>query len=111
MSNTINDIIQSASKISGVNGNLLSRNTRIVSDLRLDGDDVWDLINEINSKYSLNFEGFNFEKYFTDESKINSIFGILKKIFSKKDKATFYEVTLGDIEDWIKRGYWREDRE
>jgi hypothetical protein len=89
MSNTEGYNIQVASKISGVKENSLHINTRITSDLRLDGDDAWELVNEVNSRYSLNFEGFNFDKYFTDESKINSIREIIEGIFSKKIKESF----------------------
>ncbi len=107
--NIIEEISLIASDISGISYNSLSRSTRIASDLRLDGDDVWELLNKINSKYPLNYDGFIFEKYFTDESRINLFSSIFESLFSKREKGNSYEITLGDIESWIMNGYWKEN--
>lgn len=109
MSSVLGDIFQAASKFSGISYDSLSRSTRIASDLRLDGDDVWELLNKINSKYPLNYDGFIFEKYFTDESRINLFSSIFESLFSKREKGNSYEITLGDIESWIMNGYWKEN--
>lgn len=100
----MSDIIEISSKITGVKKDKINADTKIAADLRIDGDDVVELLEEINKKYSLNFESFNFQKYFTPEYKINSIKSIYNYLFNKN----VYEVTLKDIEEWIVNGYWKE---
>jgi hypothetical protein len=109
MSEILKNLIKLVSESTGLNQDVLNRNTRISSDLGIDGDDVLELIEAINIRYPLNFDGFVFENYFTPESEINT-FKSLFNYFSKKIPSHNYEVTLGDIENWIKNGYWSEDK-
>lgn len=106
----LNEIIKIASKISGVEERLISRESRIGSDLRIDGDDVEELIRKVNLIYPLNFEGFTFQKYFSLESDINPIRSIIYFFFSKGKEQASYEITIGDIENWVLKGKWEEKR-
>jgi hypothetical protein len=106
----LKEIIKIASKISGVEESYIARESRIGSDLGIDGDDVEELIREVNSIYPLNFDGFSFQKYFSSESDINPIRSILYFLFSKGKVQASYEVTIGDIVDWVLKGKWEENQ-
>ena|SRR5690554_4989092 len=109
MSNILKDIIEIASNVAGVNSKKLNQHTRIGKDLQIDGDDVWDLLHKIENIYPLNYNGFDFSKYFTMETEINPIRSLINLLIGRKIQGNeTYEVTLGDIENWIKKGYWEE---
>lgn len=108
MMEVINEIISMASKISGIEESRLSRESRISSDLRIDGDDVEELIHKIDIKYSLNFDGFSFNRYFSSESEIRPLKSLLLFLGVLSKQKASYEVTLGDIEEWILAGKWKE---
>ncbi len=42
--------------------------SKIEEDLRITGDDIWDLLNELDRKFDIDFEGFCFKEYFYEES-------------------------------------------
>lgn len=107
MSDIVKDIITIASDLTGIDKSKLHRNTTIGKDLKIDGNDVVDLLREIEKKYVLNYDGFDFKKYFTPESEINVIRSFIKYFFRKK-KEDNYQLTIGDIEKWILKGYWEE---
>ena len=59
-----------ASKHSGVRKEKLNNNTSINFDLQIDGDDIEEMIQSIDNEFKLNFDGFDYGKYFSSESEI-----------------------------------------
>jgi hypothetical protein len=99
-----------ASDISGVDKDKLSMSTSINNDLKIDGDDIEDLIRLLDKEFHLNYEGFDFSRYFNSENEIRPVLSIFNKILNKNipKKSTTYDVTIGDFVDWAYNGYWKE---
>lgn len=45
----------------------ISMSSRIEEDLRITGDDAWELLEELDRKFQIDFEGFDFREYFYEE--------------------------------------------
>jgi hypothetical protein len=79
----------------------LSRSTRLVQDLKMDGDDAYEFMEKYVSEFNLDYSAFNFDEYFSKEG--FDLFGIIASIFKKKVE-TKKTLTLGDLERAIIRG-------
>jgi len=103
-------IISIASKYSGRSPEKLNADSSINFDLQIDGDDIEEMIAEIDSEFKLNFEGFDYSQYFNSESNINS-FAFFLNIFRSKRKSSNYnyDFKLRDFVRWILNGYWEEE--
>jgi len=69
----LNNIIDICSKISGVKKSNISLMSSINNDLKIDGDDIVELLEHLVIKYNLNTEEFEYSKYFDWEGQINII--------------------------------------
>lgn len=108
MSNKIQgSILRIASKHCGIGMEKLSINDSINNDLKIDGDDIADLLNEINRENNLNHNGFEFNKYFNSENDSNFISNFIN-LLRKKTCQIEYDVKLIDLVRWIENGYWAE---
>ena len=75
------ELIQIISNFTGVNMNLIKLDTLLGADLGIDGDDAYDLLEEISSRFNCNLDKLDFKTYFTPESDINifkSLFDLIK---------------------------------
>lgn len=103
-------ILKIASEHSGIIFKKLHLNCSINSDLQIDGDDIEEFIHKIDDQFNLNFDDFDFKKYFNSESDI-SIFSSLMSMFrcdKNANHVSFYDVTLEDLVNWSHNGYWSE---
>lgn len=103
----IKSVINIASQYSGISIDKLSVFSSINNDLRIDGDDIEDMLIEIDREFNLNFDGFEFNKYFNSENESNIISNIIN-LFRKKKNLIEYDVKLIDIIRWIEDGCWKE---
>ena len=81
-------VISVIARRSGRRADEISHDTRLLQDLKLDGDDAVDALLEISKNSSLNLDGFDVDKYFNPEPNILSI------LRPKKQKE---ELTVGQI--------------
>lgn len=74
---------------------LLNRNTRIVQDLKIDGDDAVEFMEKFVSTFNIDYSEFQFGNYFSPEGL--NLFSVIISFFKKKQiiKKT---LTLGDLE-------------
>ena len=88
----------------------LTRQTKIEDDLHITGDDARDFIQEFIDKFSLKNDEFEISKYFYQEGFDPLRIGILlRKIFKSPIPVRVdYDLTLGGIENWAKKGYWED---
>ena len=109
-SEILNKVILIASKHSGISADQLSAGSSINFDLQIDGDDIEDMIAELNREFDLNFEGFDYSRYFNSESEINLFTSLFGKLFGrvKYRSKHNYDFKLGDFVRWISEGYWKE---
>lgn len=81
---------------SGVDKDVISINSSLVQDLKLDGDDAVDAIIEISKTFKVNVSEFDASQYFNPEPNILSVFS--SKRVARKN------VTVGQIIDGARRG-------
>ena len=93
----VNKVITIIGNNSGIDETKISLSSNIESDLKITGDDVQELLTDIDKKLSIDFKGFGFRNYFHDEADL-FITGLLLSIFFKKKKENF---TVGDLVTWV----------
>lgn len=80
--------------------------TRLYHDLYISGDDAVELIEGINATFGTKFEGFEFAKYFPDETE-----GLVLKIvefFGYKVRQS--ELSVHHMREVISKGQWFDPR-
>ena len=102
----LNNIIDICSKISGVKRSNISLMSSINNDLKIDGDDIVELLEHLITKYNLNTEKFEYSKYFDWEGQIN-IISQIKYLFKPKIDLR-YDVKIYDLYQWVVTKEWSE---
>lgn len=102
----LNNIIDICSKISGVKKSKISLLSSINNDLKIDGDDIVELLERLVIKYNLNTEKFEYSKYFDWEGQIN-IISQIKYLFKPKIDLR-YDVKIYDLYQWVVTKEWSE---
>ena len=102
--NLFDDICASVRRITGRGPQIMSH-SRLLHDLKITGDDAYELLDEIEKKYDVDWSGFVTKEYFPDEGK--AIWWWLKDLLGIKDKA-HKEMTVGDLVRAAKAGRWQE---
>jgi hypothetical protein len=100
------NIIDICSKISGVKKSKILLMSSINNDLKIDGDDIVELIECLVIKYNLNTEKFEYSKYFDWEGQIN-IISQIKNLFKPKIDLR-YDVKIYDLYQWVVIKEWSE---
>lgn len=98
------DICATVRRIAG-RGPQVTSHSRLLHDLRITGDDAYELLDEIEKKYDVTWGGFVTKEYFPDEGE--AIWWWLKNLFGFKDKV-HKEITVGDLVRAAKAGRWQE---
>ena len=89
----------------------LDRNTVIQTDLGMDGDDGYQLIEEIRKEFGVDFSSFD-QRYFIDEGLISfevvlyPVRFILWPIMRFMKLGGKVDLTIGDLVDAINAGRW-----
>jgi hypothetical protein len=102
----LNNIIDICSKISGLKKSNIKLNSSINNDLKMDGDDVVELIEELISIYNLSTKKFEYSKYFDWECDANFLAQI-KRLFKPKADLQ-YDVKIIDLYRWVITNEWSE---
>ena len=86
----------------------LTRETRISEDLRIEGDDADQLMQEFSSEFNVDLSDFEFEKYFMHEgfNPIGFSWLIRKLRGDKIPKKSSVPIRLGDLERAMNAGKW-----
>jgi acyl carrier protein len=100
------DIIMICSKVSGIYANKITLDSSINYDLKIDGDDIIEIINQLDNKYGLNTNNFNYSKYFDDEGDAN----IIRSFLRFKPKKIEYDVKIKDLYNWVVNKEWKEEK-
>lgn len=78
--------------------------TRLYHDLRISGDDAFELIDEIWKNFGTKFDGFKWDIYFPNESE--ALFFHICRIFGGDKK--FRPLTFDHLLNVVRTGYWFE---
>lgn len=62
----------------------INRDTRLVQDLKIDGDDAYEFMEKFVSEFKIDYSEFNYTIYFSKEG--FDLFGILVSVFKRKQK-------------------------
>lgn len=92
--NILEDIFKIISIHTGISENKIYENSKLGNDLGLDGDDAYEVLEKINSRYKLNI---NFKAHFNDEANIWGINNWFNKYFNKSKYIYKSEITIKDI--------------
>ena len=79
-----------------------TRETDLVKDLQLKGDDAYEFICLFSKKFNVDIVDFNFEEYFYAEG--DWIFQKILGLILKKKEESKKRITLGDLERGAKEG-------
>lgn len=75
----------------------------IYHDLGIGGDDAGELLDEMQDKFGVLFDGFDFQKYFPNEHEIFWLH--IAKLLGRTDKA-HKPVSIGHLKQVVLRGKW-----
>jgi hypothetical protein len=66
----------------------------------IDGDDALDLLLSLKKEFDVTFENFNFQKYFLEESELNTL-NLKSLLFRKKKREIIEELTVRKLFDYM----------
>lgn len=90
----------------GVSRNKVSLDSRLGSDLGLDGDDALELLEYFGKKFKVSINDIDFEKYFNEENDIWGVQNFINKLFRKNkyiDKKN-NEIYVSQLIDSLRTG-------
>jgi len=86
----------------------IGEHTSIQYDLGIEGDDAGDLMEEYSRRFSVNLDGFIFEKYFDYEGGFNPVVYLSSLLKREKNKTRKVSLTVAMLVDGCKRGRWND---
>ena len=96
-------VVSVLSRRSGLPKGQVTLGTRLVEDLKLDGDDAVDALLEISKECSMDVSGFDSSLYFRPEPTLLSLFRFLP---SQRKRAVLKQtITVGELVDAARRGH------
>jgi hypothetical protein len=84
---------------------LVESHTELYRDLGLNGDDAWDLLENIRKDRGVDFSGFEFDRYFPNET--DAIYYLWGRRFGLW-RNRFKPMTIAHLTEVIERGRWFE---
>ena len=103
MEDVFNKITKLVSNEVGVRESKLTRTTRLYEDLKIDGDDAFELLKSFEQEFQVDMKNFDFNSYFAPEG--IDLLGVLGNLFKKKTSSKD-SLNLGDLEKAALRKYW-----
>jgi len=82
------------------------RSAAIYHDLRIAGDDAYELFEMVATRFGTSFEGFDWPKYFPNETQIGPLWRLAEKLGHNETK--WRRLTVGHLLAVIQRGVWFE---
>ena len=64
----------------GLPANNISDNSTLLGDLKIDGDDAWELLEQCHDKFQLDLRDFDFNKHFRTEPCLKGLVYLYRKI-------------------------------
>ncbi|MET2826389.1 DUF1493 family protein [Mesorhizobium shangrilense] len=93
-------------RISGLSRDLMTTQSRLVQDLKLDGDDAIDVLLEVSKEFSMDVSGFDPSKYFHSEPTILSVLPTILELLHMRaaPMRPRNEMTIGQLIEAARRG-------
>ncbi|WDE09373.1 DUF1493 family protein [Thalassomonas haliotis] len=92
----------------GVPQNQITENSTLLGDLKIDGDDAWDLFEQCHDKFELDLFDFDFNKYFRSEPCLKGFVYLYRKIKYRDEHVASNKtpITVKQLIDACKKGKW-----
>ena len=83
-------------------------NSTLLGELKIDGDDAWEIFEQCHSKYQLDLTNFNFSKYFRSEPCLKGLVYFYRKLKYRDEHiaANKLPITVKDLIAACKKGKW-----
>jgi len=81
---------------------VISADTALYHDLRIWGDDAYEILKHLDDLYGTDFSRFDFALYFPCE-------GLLGDFFAWRRKDRRPKLTVGDLAEAVRLGIWRSE--
>lgn len=101
--NLFEQVISILSDQTGITADKITMSSRLGTDLGLDGDDVHDVLSQLESNYGLSPNDFPFDEYFNPE---NDLWGIQRLFGRRKDGRNGKHLTVAQVVDSIEAKRW-----
>lgn len=109
MNQQFNGVIEFIHNNQGVPIKKINRDAILEDDLWITGDDADDFIAAFVEHFKLDITGFEITDFFSDEgSELLGITKVLRRIMGIKENVVRKKLTVQDLEEWVKRGYWEK---
>jgi len=83
----------------------IENTTSMNHDIRIDGDDAYELLESIQKKFGTRFSKFDWSRYFNDEP--NALWFLWKTVLGFKDQRK--SLTFSRLIEAIRKGEWSEE--
>lgn len=109
-STVYDSIVRLLYEMQTTSNDLVTGETRLHHDLRMDGDDAIAFLNAISERWSIDWSGFEFGRHFLGESEVSSPFAWVGRrlVPEKRQKVP---ITVDHIVSVIEAGQWQEPNE
>ena len=106
-------IIEFIQKHIGPRRKPMTSSTTIENDLRITGDEAYELIDDFVAEFDLDADGFEYNRYFNEEGfdPIGLSILIKKLLRIPSIKKSKHQICIDDLEAWVERGYWVDPEE
>jgi|AntRauMFilla1563_2_1112583.scaffolds.fasta_scaffold63292_2 hypothetical protein len=101
--NLFEQVVRILSDQTGITVDRITMSSRLGTDLRLDGDDVHDVLSQLESNYVLSSNDFPFDEYFNPE---NDLWGIQRLFGRRKDSRDVKHLTVAQIVSSVEAKRW-----
>jgi hypothetical protein len=83
-------------------------NSTLLGDLKIDGDDAWEIFEQCHSKYQLDLTNFDFSKYFRNEPCLKGLVYFYRKLKYRDEHiaANKSPITVKYLIAACKKGKW-----
>lgn len=105
MENSLRSEIQDMVRFIHGGKSTVSDSTRLWHDLRISGDDAYELLEMVHKRFGTRFDAFDFNAYFPGETDIfEGLISMIAAWFRRSDGRR--EFTFGHLVAIVERGVW-----
>lgn len=94
------------SKRTGIRQDLLSEDSRLLEDLKIDADDAFELLKDFSKEFSVDMKNFPVDEYLAPEGV--DLVGALRRILSRHGRKRLRPLTLIALTRAAIQGAWIE---
>ncbi|MBU2892275.1 DUF1493 family protein [Colwellia sp. D2M02] len=92
----------------GISFESIMDNSTLLGDLKIDGDDAWEIFEQCRSKFQLDLTSFDFNKHFRSEPCFKGLMYLFRKVKYRDEHIASNKVpiTVKQLINACKNGKW-----